>query len=162
MGEVALSDPIAGVVAFLAADAGVAALVGARVFGGEMPASEAKHMPRPALVVRESGGPSLGGGTYAAVEAQRLDLFAFGASAHEAGKVMRAASVALHRMRRGVWADTLLYGCNYAGGSMAGREPGTEWPRQFRSFQLLHALFERLGWGLDFSEPDNSGLLAAL
>jgi hypothetical protein len=50
------ADPIAGLVALLLADAGVAALAGVRVFGGELPKAEAQFMPRAALVVAPSGG----------------------------------------------------------------------------------------------------------
>lgn len=135
-----VADPIGAVVAMLSAHAPLAFALGGRVFGGELPATEAASMPRKALVVRPSGGVSLTGNTFAEVDTQRIDLFAYGETPREADWVMKVAGLHLRRMRPGVWAGTMLHSCNSASGASSGREPGTEWPREFRSFQLLHGL----------------------
>ena len=88
------ADPIAGLVALLAADAGVAALAGARVFGGEIPPEETGSMPRTALVVAPSGGISLTGGSYVEHDTSRVDLFGYGATQREASKVLAAGALA--------------------------------------------------------------------
>ena len=134
------ADLEAGLVAFLKADAELAALVDDRVFGGELPAGQAANMPRKALVLRPSGGTSLTGDSHAEHDTQRVDLFGFGATPREASRVLRTASLAMRRMRRGVHGGVLLHSANAASGVSRGREPGTEWPREFQSFQIFHAL----------------------
>lgn len=136
----AAADPIAALVAYLKADTGVAALLAARVFGGELPPSETEAMPRKALVVRASGGFSLTAGSYAEHDTQRFDLLAFGETPHEANRVSQAAGLAMKRLRRSVHAAVLLHWAKHAGGAIPGREPGTEWAREFQSWQVMYAL----------------------
>ncbi|MED5546200.1 MAG: DUF3168 domain-containing protein [Pseudomonadota bacterium] len=135
-----MPDVVAAIVALLLADADVAGQVGARGFGGELPADETASMPRKAFVVRASGGASLTGGSFAEVDAQRLDVFTFGATPAEAGALSDLISLKLRRVERTVSAQTLIHWVKSAGGYSSGREPVTEWPRTFRSFQVLHAL----------------------
>ncbi|WPZ06576.1 hypothetical protein [Pelagerythrobacter marinus] len=136
-----MADPIAALVAMLKANASIAAnALNERIFGGELPAIEAASMPRKAVVIRPSGGVSLTGGTFVEADTLRVDVFAYGATPNEAFTAMMVTSLELRRMRPGVWAGTMLHSCNSAGGASSGREPGTEWPREFRSFQVLHGL----------------------
>lgn len=134
------ADPVAAVVAILLADADVAARVAARGFGGELPAGEAASMPRQCFVVRASGGPSLTGGSLAEADAQRVDLFAYAETPGLAGSLADLCALKLRRVRRQVAAQTLVHWVKNAGGYSQGREPVTEWPRAFRSFQIFHAL----------------------
>lgn len=138
-----MSDPAdleGGVVAYLKADTATAALVSTRVFGGELPASETASMPRGAIVARASGGVSLTGDSTLEHDTQRVDVFAFGPTPRKAARVMRAAVLALRRLTPGVYAGCFIHWANPASGSIAGREPVTEWPRQFQSFQVMHGL----------------------
>lgn len=136
------ADPEAGLTAYLKTDAELAALLAARVFAGELPPGETAQMPRKALVLRASGGVSLTGESHAEHDTQRFDVFAFGETPKEAARVLRTAALALRRLRRSVHAGTLLHWATPASGPSAGREPQTEWPRHFQSFQVLHALEE--------------------
>lgn len=136
------ADPEAGLIAYLKADTALAALLAARVFAGELPPGETVQMPRKAIVLRASGGVSLTSESYAEHDTQRFDLFAFGETPKEAARVLRTAALAMRRLRRSVHAATLLHWANPAGGPSAGREPQTEWPRHFQSFQVMHALEE--------------------
>jgi hypothetical protein len=136
------ADLIAGLVAILLADSGVAAMAATRVFGGELPAAEAKHMPRTALVVAASGGVSLTGGSYAEHDTGRVDLFAYGSTQHEANLLLAAAAIALRRIKRKVSAGVLIHWAQPAGGGTGGRDPALTWPRAFQSFQVFHALEE--------------------
>jgi hypothetical protein len=136
------ADPIAALVAMLKADGPTASLVGGRVFGAELPPAETAAMPRRAIVLAPSGGPSLTGGSYAEHDAQRVDLFAYGATPSEADAVRRAAARALRRVRRGVWAGVLIHWVRSAGGFSLARDPDAAWPRSFQSFQVFHALEE--------------------
>jgi hypothetical protein len=130
----------AGLVAFLKADVATNAVTGGRIFGGEMPEAETASMPRTAIVVKASGGLQLMGDSYVEHDTQRVDVFAFGKTPSAAGAVMRTAALALRQLRRSVHGGVLLHWANSASGSIAGREPVTEWPRQFQSFQVMHGL----------------------
>lgn len=134
------ADPVGAIVAILLADADVAAIVGARGFGGELPASETPSMPRACFVVRASGGASLTAGSYAKHDALRVDLFTFGETPGAAGSLADLCSLRLRAVRRQVAAGTLVHSIKNAGGYSSGREPLTDWPRAFRSFQIYHAL----------------------
>lgn len=139
-----IADPIAALLALLADDAAVAGLVDTRVFGGEVPGDEAKHMPRKALVVAPSGGSSLTGGSYAEHDTSRVDLFGYGATQQEANQVLAAAALVMRRIRRTVSANVLIHWAQPAGGSTGGRDAALAWPRAFQSFQVFHALEEVL------------------
>lgn len=115
-------------------------LTGARIFGGELPAAETAQMPRAAIVIKASGGVSQTGDSYVETDTQRVDVFAFGPTPREAARVSRAAGLALRRLTRSVHAGVLLHSASAASGSFAAREPETEWPRHFQSFQVLHSL----------------------
>lgn len=136
------ADLEGGLVAYLKADIVTAAATAGRIFGGELPGSETASMPRTAIVLRASGGVSLTGESKLEHDTQRVDVFAFGATPRAAGAVMRAAFIALRRLERGVHAGCLIHWANSASGSIAGREPVTEWPRQFQSFQVMHSLYQ--------------------
>ena len=135
-------DLIGAIVALLAADPAVAAIADVRVFGGELPPDETAAMPRGAIVVEPSGGTSLLGGSYAEADTQRIDITAYGATPRQAAELMEAAAGVMRRIRRTVSAGVLIHWANSAGGFQAGREPNTEWPRVWRSFQVLHSLKE--------------------
>ena len=140
-----IADLEGGLVAFLRADAFIAAMAGTWVYGGEFPdkpKSLIAQMPRHAIVVKASGGVSLTGESFLEHDTQRVDVFAFGPTPREATRLMRAAFYALRGLRRSVHAGVLLHWANPASGSIAGREPVTEWPRQFQSFQVMHGLLE--------------------
>lgn len=134
------ADLEGGLRAFLLADVVTNAVTGGRIFGGELPATETASMPRPAIVIKASGGVQLLGESYVEHDTQRVDLFAFGATPAIAALVMRTAALALRNLTRSVHAGCLIHWANSAGGSNAGREPVTEWPRQFQSFQVMHGL----------------------
>ena len=135
-----MNDPIAALVAMLAASAEIEALVGTRVFGGELPEGEAAHMPRAAIVLTPSGGPSLTGESYAEVDVQRVDLFAYGETPADAAQVQRACARVLRQARRGTWAGVLVHWVRSAGGFTSSRDPDAAWPRAFQSFQMFYVM----------------------
>ena len=136
------ADLEGGIRAYLLHDPATFAVTGGRIFGGELPSKESAQMPRTAIVIKASGGVPLLGGTYVEHDTQRVDLFAFGKTPNAAGGVMRTAALALRGLRPSVHAGCLIHWANPASGSIAGREPETEWPRQFQSFQVMHGLLK--------------------
>lgn len=137
-----MADVIGAIVALLAADAGVAALVENRVFGGELPDDETQHMPRRALVVQPSGGVALTAGSYAEVSSPRIDITAYGATHLEADQLRGAAEIVLIRVRRQVSARVLIHWVESAGGPFGARDPNFAWPQATQPFQVFHSLQE--------------------
>ena len=136
------ADIIAGLRAALLADEMTAAACGGRVFGGAVPAGEARSMPRSALLVRPSGGASLTAGSDIEHDTQRVDLFAYGANGEHAASLIAIARAALTRLRREVHAGVLIHWVQSGGGFTVGLEPGVDWPRAMQSFQVFHTLDE--------------------
>ena len=133
------ADPVAALVAFLKADAGVAALVADRVYGLELPANQSGSMPRKAVVLQASGGVSLAAGSSLEHDTQRIDAFGYGETPFEAELVRRAVFDALKPLRRVVSAGVLIHWVEPAGGWTNGRDPAADWPVNFQSFQAFFA-----------------------
>jgi hypothetical protein len=137
-----MSDPIGAIRALLAADAVVAAMAGADVFGGELPTEAVARLPKGMVLVQASGGPSLTGETYAEHDTQRIDITCYGKTAREAEVLRQNCALTLRRVRRQTIAATLLHWIAPAGGVLPGRERDGGWPFAMQSFQVFHALEE--------------------
>ncbi|WP_339745565.1 DUF3168 domain-containing protein [uncultured Maricaulis sp.] len=135
-------DIIGAVLALLKADAPVAAVVGARVFGSELPKDEAASMPRPAIVVKPSGGLSNAQGSDVQHDTQRFDLVAYGATPNGADALRTKCRRALTDCKRRVIEGALIHWIGVAGGFSAGRDRHAGWPYAFQSFQIYFALKE--------------------
>jgi len=135
-------DLVASLVALFSDDAGFTEATGGRVFGGELPADETASMPRRCLVVKASGGSSPLGDSYLRLDAQRVDISAFGATVADASALIGLAAELLFPIQRRVSAGVLLHSVASAGGFWTGRDPQFDWPRAWRSFQVLHSLTE--------------------
>ncbi len=133
------ADITTALVTFLKADGPLAALVGTRVFGVELPPAEASLMPRRAVVLQPSGGSTLTEGGYVEHTAQRFDVFSYGETPFEVEKVRRAVFDALKALRRSVTSSVLIHWCDPAGGFANLRDPDTKWPINFQSFQAFFA-----------------------
>ena len=136
-----ITDLKAAVIAVLLGDATVSGLVGTNVFGDELPRDETDDIEQKinkAIVVSPSGGtpPSYTVGTVP-LEAQRLDIFSYGENLFEAEKVRGAAYGALKSIDRVNISGVLLHWANPAGGVASGRDPDTDWPFKWDSWQVL-------------------------
>ena len=131
---------VGALIALLSADAAVAADAAGYMFGGEIPESVSPEMPRRAIVLAKSGGPSLTGASFSMADTQRVDLFAYGATPHEAEQLLTLAAFAFREARRQERGGVLIHWINPAGGQTGGRTSGLAWPRAFQSFQVFHAL----------------------
>ena len=137
-----MSDIIAALVAILQADAATAARCAGHVYGAELPAAATRAMPRPALLIQPTGGAPMIPPSSARIEAQRFDLFAYGATPAEANALRQTAAQALVMVERRAIAGTLIHWINSAGGFFAARERDGLWPTSFQSFQTLYATQE--------------------
>lgn len=121
--------PRGAIVAYLAADADVAALAGTRIYGAELPGEEAANMPRYAVVVQSAGG--LGDRSYSPQYNARFDVFAYGATPAEAEELQYACIQALKRLEREVINSTILYSATREAGPNPGRTQTSYWPFSF-------------------------------
>lgn len=132
-----MADVVTAIVDLLKADAGVAALCGTRVFGGELPPDEASSMPRCAIVVQPSGGVPFQPAARLNAEAQRLDVVAYGATPYEAATLRGRCARLLVALVRRVSAGVVVHWVQPAGGYLASRDRDGQWPYAFQSFQAL-------------------------
>lgn len=136
----AAADLEAGLRSYLLTQANVTAIAPGGIYSGELNEDETAQQARGAIVIKSSGGVSTNSASTVEVDTRRVDIFAFGSTPRLAGQLMAETALALKRLRRSVHAGTLLYWANSAGGQASGREPTTEWPRAFQSFQVKFAL----------------------
>lgn len=127
-----IPDPIADIRALLAADVGVSALVGTRVFHSELPESQSANMPRQAVVVAQAGGP--GRPKTLKTRSIRLDTICYGATLYESLQLHHVVREALETLARTSGSvksvETVTDGLN-------GRDPVKQWPVCFASYRVL-------------------------
>lgn len=137
----AIPNPLEALVVFLKADAAVAALVDTRVYGAELPPSEATAQPRKCVVVTASGGGGAGPGdrSYMRVARIRFDVKAYAETPYAAWEVHLATLDALKHMERSVNNATLLHNATISGGPNQLRDPDLDWPLVFSVYELTVA-----------------------
>lgn len=136
------ADVIGALVEALKADSIISVLTTDRVFGGELPRDETRHMPRHAIVLVPSGGISLAEGSFIEHDTQRVDLLAFAETPKEANALVNSARRVLRSIRRQVFSGCLIHWAEPTGGISARRDNDTQWPVAFQPFQVFHALQE--------------------
>ena len=104
--------------------------LGGRVFGLELPVSEAASMPRKAVVLRLSGGP--GSNDYARIGRVRVDVWCYGQNFSQALEVQQLVQDALKHVKHDEQivstVGVLIHNCIEAGGPHNFRDPETDWP----------------------------------
>lgn len=135
----AAPDPLAAIVAYVKADSTVNTLVSGRVYGSELPGTEAfnKSMPAATILFIGSGGGSLLGASYLELAEPRIDAFCYGSTPYQAALVSRNLTPLLRQMKRNVKAGALLHWAHPSGGPISSREPGTEWPVCWSAYSVL-------------------------
>lgn len=140
-----LPDPLVAIVAFLKADADVATLCAARVYGDELPRDQVDNEVAEvgqvkAIVVRASGmGASVGNRSRVGISSPRYDVFSYGETPYEAARVDRVVYKALKNMVPHDRGTCRLYDAILVGGPISLREEATDWPIRFRSYNVTAA-----------------------
>lgn len=129
-----VSDPIAALVTLFKADSNIAALCGTRVYGQDLPPTEAAYMPRTALVIQSTGGAP-GPGRSRQYNPQ-VDVRAYGSSPSEAHQLMLTANLVLQELNRVVVGQAIIYGAVMQTSSFFGIENKTLWPFFFSVWQI--------------------------
>ena len=120
-----MQDVINALMTHLLTVTAVTDLVGARIWGGEIPPDEIKAMPRKAIILRYAGG--LEEFRTHREQKPRLIIFSYGEGYRQAGQVDGAVADVLIEINRLDIADTLIYSVGYAGGPRQLKEPDTGW-----------------------------------
>lgn len=107
-----------------------------RVFGIEVPASEAEFMPRKLIAVRQSG---MGGQSGGFVRLQRalIDIACYGETPFEAERLRLEVSRFLKDFRRRTSEGFLLHSFDLVNGPIHLREPQTEWPYVLETWRCM-------------------------
>lgn len=126
-----MTDVITSMIIFLQNDSGVSALAAERIFGDDLPESEIENMPRKAAVLMEAGG--LQTNDYVPIRKPRIDIYSYGETYHEAGKLDRAIYQALKDLKREKVDNSLLHGVALSGGAFSLRDKDTGWPMKMRA-----------------------------
>jgi len=131
------ADPLAAVRALLEADAAVAAIVGTRVSGGELPEAETKNMPRPNIVLKPAGGPGEPGGGYQDYGKTRIDVICYGSTLNDSWLLYLAAYTALKAISRVKSSGVLLHSAQVSSKGSTARDPVKQWPVTYSSWLVL-------------------------
>lgn len=129
-------NPITAIRTMLLADTDVAAEVGTRVFGQELPRGQTEAMPQKCLVVTSVGG--IDPAAYIPVGHVRLDVRCYGKTPREADSVWVDVYDALKYLERAVHGTTLLHSAQMEGGPRSLRDPDAGWPFTLSTWVLRY------------------------
>lgn len=133
------ANPRAAVIQYLLAQTAITDLCGLRIYP-ELPDSDSAPSIPESLVVAESGGSQgSGGGSYSKWYPVRLEIWAYGPTPGKASDLFNLVRQTLKGMRRNVTADTLLQSASASSGAVSGRDPKTNWPFTWGSFDVSTA-----------------------
>ncbi len=135
-----VADHLTALATILKADATLAALVGIRVFGGDLPREEAPSMARKCLVVKSAGNPGgLGSADDVRVVEIRYDVISYGETPWEADRVRRAAYTVFKELARKTQSSIVFHRALHSGGPIQARDQDTDWPFVLDSWDVLAA-----------------------
>lgn len=130
-----MTDVLDALIVYLKADAGVAALVGTKVYGIEIAPNRAEDMPEKTITVRPEGGNPRPGTV--PIAQPRYDFWSTAETYLEAVEVDRAVFDALVALRRETTDTVLLHCALPAHGHRATREPTTGWRAVVRAATVV-------------------------
>lgn len=131
------ADFLEGLREILIDDTDVAALVSTRVFGIELPRSEANSQPRKAIVLSLAGG--LGSSSYIEHGQNTVDVLCYGETPFEAERVRRTVHPVLKQITRVIRAGVLIHSAIAVGGPITLRDRDTDWPISLETWQVSAA-----------------------
>lgn len=133
-----------GLSKYLRLDSELNTAVGGRIYPEELPRTENKQMPRPAIVL----GMAPGGGAFGKVNNfgdRMVDVMVYGQSLAEARNIYDdLVRPRLKNLQRVVVADSddtaiLIHWAHIASDGSTGRDPSTDWPVCGSTWQVLAA-----------------------
>lgn len=130
-------SPIKAIRAHLLDSMGVTDICDERVFGVEIPEDMNDGMPTPTVVVTRSGGLDVIGQGYQDYGDIRVDVRCYGATPFAAEQLHLEVYAAMKHMRRTTYEGCVLHWARSSGGALNLRDPDTDWPFTFSSWQVL-------------------------
>ena len=131
----ATPDIHAAIVKIIDDNAAVTTLVGTKVFGLELPNSEAQSMPQNAVVVQPAGGVGLYNNLPLADP--RVAIRSYGSTPAQALLVHNAVYDALKAIESDLKLTVWIHAAMQAGGPMFLREPNVDWPLVLSSWTVI-------------------------
>lgn len=131
------ADILKALVDLMLADVPVAALVGTRVYGQEIPRSEASSTPRKLMILRYASGA--GNNDYVELTEPAVDMICYGETPQAADQVRRAGHDVMKTLTRKVQSSVLLHRANQLNGPIPFRDPDTDAPASMNSYSVLAA-----------------------
>ena len=101
-------------------------IAGGRIFGVELPKSEAAQMPRQAVIVRPAGGPE--DVAFEQITTDRLDFICFGRTVTGAYRVSEDVHRRLKFFNGGTFSGRKVHNFTRSSGRGFFRDPDTDWP----------------------------------
>lgn len=134
-----IADPITTLRAYLLTQSTVTAVIVARIFGEELPGTEANSMPREAIVLATAGGrQGLGASSNMDVGNYSISVRCYHKTLYEARALDRIVHEAMNAINR--WAVVGQGGLHYAiqeSGPFVMRDPDTDWPFALSTYALM-------------------------
>jgi hypothetical protein len=118
-----------------------ATLAESRVFVDEIPPGETASMSRKCIVI-EPSGPSVLGGAFQEYGDGRYDIRCYGETPYEAARLQAQVYQVMKHLQRETHAGVLIHWARRSGGPIPLRDPDTDWPFRFESYQVLIAEVE--------------------
>lgn len=109
-------------------------LTDGRVYVEDIAEHVIADMPAKCIVLQSQGGVEQN--DFAGLATPRYDVWSYGETRYEAGRVDRALWDALHTLSRTQKEETLIHSVVLSGGPRSGKEPDTGWPVQIRSITV--------------------------
>ena len=119
-------DLLVALRSLLIADATVNAITAGRVFQVKLPAAEAQHMPRGAIVLARAGGRLDYG--YVPIGRPRVDVRCYGAGDQQAWQLWSAVHQLFKQLRPTTVGDTRIHSLSVDGPMVDTVEPEVNWP----------------------------------
>lgn len=137
----AIVDTLTPIVTILKADGDIAALVGTKVFGTDLPRDQSTFIEGKAtkaiVVSPRAGGDIPSVSRFNPLETRGLDVFCYGETLIEADVVRRTVFATLKNIDRDVASGVLVHWCLPAGGAASGKDSETDWPVYWNSWQMM-------------------------
>lgn len=128
--------------AYLTAQSQLNTMVGGRIYGHEIPDFESKDMPRKVILINSVGRGNQNTG-YLPLDNTLKDIRCYAESPYESARLYDLVKVIMREMTRtevlpaAGLAPVVLYNAFVVAGGFTNREPDTNWPVTFGTFNVL-------------------------
>jgi hypothetical protein len=128
-------------------DSEINALVGGRIYAFELPDTEADDMPRKVILINDAGS-GLQDSSYRNIDWTLKDIRCHGETMYESTVVYDTVKAKLKALKRTLITgmvdaqlnplpDIFLYSAVPVAGRFTSREPDTDWPTSFGTFNIM-------------------------